>query len=185
MATISHKKNFIASLTTTDGILVTDHNQKAQLLWESFKNRMGISNFSGITYVLSSILTANNLDHLDADFSLEEINSIIRSLPNSHASGPDEFNGMFLKKCWGIVKEDFLRLFRNFSTFNLDLRSINFSNIALIPKKTNPESVDFRPISLLNYSLKCIIKVLSTRLQSVIVGLVHSNQYGFIRGRSI
>jgi hypothetical protein len=66
------------------------------------------------------------------------------------------------------------------------LRSINSSIIALIPKKNNPETVDdYRPISLLNYSLKCITKLLSTRLQLVILQLVHKNQYGFIKGRTI
>lgn len=58
--------------------------------------------------------------------------------------------------------------------------------MVLIPKKDNPETVDdFRPISLLNYTLKCITKLLSTRLQSVILQLVHENQYGFIKGRTI
>jgi hypothetical protein len=37
----------------------------------------------------------------------------------------------------------------------------------------------------LNYSLKCITKLLSTRLQLVMTKLVHPNQYGFIRGRTI
>jgi len=44
---------------------------------------------------------------------------------------------------------------------------------------------DYRPISLLNYSLKAITKILSTRLQNVILQLVHANQYGFIKGRTI
>ena len=57
------------------------------------------------------------------------------------------------KKCWHIVKDDFIKLFRDFSCHNIDLRSINSSIIALIPKKDNPETVnDYRPISLLNYS---------------------------------
>jgi retron-type reverse transcriptase len=66
------------------------------------------------------------------------------------------------------------------------LRSINSSIIALIPKKDNPSIVDdFRPISLLNYSLKCITKLLSNGLQYEILWLVHQNQYGFIKGRTI
>ena len=35
------------------------------------------------------------------------------------------------------------------------------------------------------YSLRCITKLLSNRLQSVIKDLVHVNQYGFIKGRNI
>lgn len=111
---------------------------------------------------------------------------VIKSLPNNHALGPDGFNGLFIKKCQNIVKNDFNRLMHDFCNLNTDLTSINSSVIALIPKKDNPEKVDdFRPISLLNYSLKCIIKILSTRLQRVILDLVHQNQYGFIKGKTI
>lgn len=60
------------------------------------------------------------------------------------------------------------------------------SSITLVPKVDNPETInDFRPISLLNISLKIITKILADRLQSVILKLVHKNQYGFIRSRSI
>jgi len=63
---------------------------------------------------------------------------------------------------------------KDFCTNNVDISSINSSGIALIPKKDNLEKVDdFRPISLLNYSLKCITKLLSIRLQKVILELVH------------
>jgi hypothetical protein len=44
---------------------------------------------------------------------------------------------------------------------------------------------DFMPISLLNYSLKFLTKLLSNRLQAVIPKVVHANQYGFIKGRTI
>jgi hypothetical protein len=44
---------------------------------------------------------------------------------------------------------------------------------------------DFRPISLLNNSMKIITKLLANRLQIVMTSLVHKNQYGFIRGRTI
>lgn len=129
-----------------------------------------------MTYDLSFLITQHDLDHLDLDFSQEEIDLVIKCLPNSHAPGPDGFNGLFIKKNLNIIKDDFIRLFKDFCNFNTYLRSINSSIIALVPKKNTPESVDdFRPISLLNYSLKCITKLLSTRLQSVILQLVHQN----------
>jgi hypothetical protein len=68
----------------------------------------------------------------------------------------------------------------------LNLESINGSLITLIPKKDNPRTVnDFRLISLLNYSLKFLTKLLANRLQAVILNVVHANQYGFIHGRTI
>jgi retron-type reverse transcriptase len=40
-------------------------------------------------------------------------------------------------------------------------------------------------ISLLNSSLKLLTKILANRLQQVIQLVIHSNQYGFIKGRTI
>jgi hypothetical protein len=61
------------------------------------------------------------------------------------------------------------------------LQSINGSYITLIPKIDNPVTVsDYRPISLLNSSIKLITKILANRLQAVIFQLIHQNQYGFI-----
>jgi hypothetical protein len=44
---------------------------------------------------------------------------------------------------------------------------------------------DYRPISLLNSSVKLLTKILANRLQKVITKLIHANQYGFIKDRSI
>ena len=123
MATIAHKRNFIFSLTKHDGTVVTEHEQKANLLWESYKQRLGICEFSNIHYDLSTLLTEHNLDHLDTEFSQTEIEAIIKSLPNSHAPRPDGFNGLFIKKSWDIIKGDFLRFFRDFYHQNTDLKS--------------------------------------------------------------
>jgi hypothetical protein len=48
-----------------------------------------------------------DLDGLDADFNNKEIEVVIKSITNSHAPGLDDFNGLFIKKCWNIVKDDF------------------------------------------------------------------------------
>jgi len=58
--------------------------------------------------------------------------------------------------------------------------------IALIPKVDGPTKVnEFRPISLLNISMKIITKLLAKRLQRLIQQIIHKNQYGFIQSRTI
>jgi hypothetical protein len=66
------------------------------------------------------------------------------------------------------------------------LESLNYGYITLIPKTNSLESVnDYRPITLLNCCLKLITNLLADRLQRVILRLVHKNQYGFLKRRSI
>jgi retron-type reverse transcriptase len=66
------------------------------------------------------------------------------------------------------------------------LQTINNSMITLVPKVSNPRNVgDFRPISLLNSVLILITKLLTNILQLIILKLIHRNQFGFIRTRTI
>jgi retron-type reverse transcriptase len=68
----------------------------------------------------------------------------------------------------------------------MNIQSINGSHIVLIPKKDSPRTVnDYMLISLLNSSLKLLTKIIAYRLQKVILSVVHTNQYGFIKGRTI
>jgi hypothetical protein len=68
----------------------------------------------------------------------------------------------------------------------VDLHVINNSFITLVPKVNSPASVkDFRPITLINCVIKIITKLLRDRLQFAIIPLVHKNQYGFIKTRTI
>lgn len=119
-------------------------------------------------------------------FTQEEIDLVIKRMPNDKAPGPDGFNGLFLKKCWQFVREDFYQLCNDFHAERVNMESINTSYITLVPKKESPEIVnDFHPISLMNISLKVLTKILADRLQLFILRAVHQNQYGFIRSRTI
>jgi len=57
---------------------------------------------------LSSLLECQNLDDIDDEFSPDEIPLVIKNLPNNNALGPDGFNGYFIKKCWGLLRNSFL-----------------------------------------------------------------------------
>jgi hypothetical protein len=67
------------------------------------------------------------------------------------------------------------------------MQSIDGSHILLVPKIGNPTKVgDYRPISLLNSSIKLLTKILANKLHKVITKLIQKkNQHGFIMDRSI
>jgi len=187
MATISYRRNTISQLMNEQGVWIKDHDSKAGLLWSSFRNRMGTTSSPTMLFDLANLVTQiNDLDMLAAPILKDEIDSVVKRMPIDKAPGPDGFNGFFLKKCWQFIKGDFYSLCSDFYSGNANLGCINTSYITLVPKKDSPETVsDFRPISLMNITLKVITKILADRLQTVILKIVHWNQYGFIRSCTI
>jgi hypothetical protein len=115
-------------------------------------------------------------------FIKEEIDVVIKHMPANKALSPDGFNGLFLKKCWHIIKEDIYNLCQDFYNGIVDIQPLNNALITLVLKiNTSTSGNDFRPISLIN----CVTKILGSKLQQVIIPLVHLNQYGFIKSKSI
>jgi hypothetical protein len=136
---------------------------------------------------LDTLLTLiDDLDSLVLPFSNEEIDEVVKNLKRDKSPRPDGFNTDFMKKCWNVIKSNFYDLCSGFYDHDICLQSINGSCITLIQKIDKSSRVgDFRPISLLNNSIKLLTKLLANRLQKVILRSVHQNKYGFIKGRSI
>jgi hypothetical protein len=132
------------------------------------------------------MIIPQDLSNVEIPFSNEEIDNIIKHMPNDKAPGPDGFNGLFMKKFWNLMKHQFYNMCNKFYEGNLDLSSINTAYITLIPKVSCPvHPSDFRPISLVTMALKVMTKLIANRVQEVIISLIHSNQYGFIKSRTI
>jgi hypothetical protein len=55
-ASIKHRRNTITTLRAENGQKLSTHEDKANLLWTSFKNRMGTSEFFHVYLNLSSLL---------------------------------------------------------------------------------------------------------------------------------
>jgi endonuclease/exonuclease/phosphatase family metal-dependent hydrolase len=186
MATIRYRKNSISSLKRDDDSIATEHHEKAGILWNSFRDRLGVSVPISETFDFSQYFSPKDLSILPAPFSHEEIDKVVAQMPSDKSPGPDGFSGLFLKVCWPVIKYDFYRLCEEFWEGSLNLQSINDSLITLIPKVASREGAnDFRPISLLNICLKLITKILANRLQLKVLELVHVNQYGFLKTRNI
>jgi len=145
---------------------------------------LGVSLNDEILFDLEDLITpVDELEGLVLPFITEEIDSVILSMPNDKAPSPNGFNSLFFKKSWHIIGEDIYSLCRDFFNHCADLKSISSSLITLIPKKNNPEIInDFRPISLLNTSVKILTKLLANRLQKVILRIIHENQFANLSG---
>jgi hypothetical protein len=175
------------SLKGRDGIEKFTHEENTEIIWEAFKDRVGSCEFTEMHFNLTELLQPlTDLDDLHNPFSHEEIDNIVMNLPSGKSHSPDDFNTDFMKKCWKTIAPDFYELCDGFYGESICMESINGSYIVLIPKVDNPYHVnDYRPISLLNSSIKLLTKVLANMLQAVILRFVHQNQYGFIKNRSI
>jgi hypothetical protein len=90
------------SLKNVEGAIVTSHEEKTNILWSSFKDRLGTSEFTHMYFNLNELLQReNDLSVLVSSFTHEEINGIVMNLPSRKSPWPDGFNTDFMKKCWG------------------------------------------------------------------------------------
>jgi hypothetical protein len=114
-ATVMHNRGAIRSLKDSIGHEHFKHEHKALILWESFKERLGTSNFSHMYFDLHDILIpVDNLDELVEPFRKEEIDVIITELKTDKSLGPDGFNTNIMKKSWPIICNDFYDLYSEY-----------------------------------------------------------------------
>lgn len=180
------RQNYISFLKATDNFIVYDHDQKAAILWSSFRDRIGMTENTEQYFDINHLAKECNLDDLEKSFTKEEIDEVIKHMPNDKPLGLDGFNVHFMKKCWSIIEDKFYKFINDFLAEQIDLAPINSAFIALIPKKDNPENPnDFRPISMVSMPIKILTKLLANRAQQIIIPLVSKNQYGFIKTRNI
>jgi hypothetical protein len=84
------------------------------------------------------------------------------------APGPDDLPFSFNQNYWDLVKEDVFSIVQAFYNQTLNLTKFNHASIILILKSIESNTIEqYRPISLINCSVKIIIKILTNRLARI------------------
>lgn len=65
-ATERFRRNVITQIITANGREVTDHEEKAALFWQEFKQRLGVSIRPKMLFNLQTLMDAHELDELVA-----------------------------------------------------------------------------------------------------------------------
>ncbi|KAL8108560.1 hypothetical protein AgCh_024870 [Apium graveolens] len=121
-----------------------------------------------------------------AEVDEKEVKAALFNMHPEKSPGPDGMSPGFYQKCWPIVKDDVVKLVKQFFITGAVNDQLKSTNIALIPKKQNPVVMtDLRPISLCNVIYKVISKVLANRLKQVLDNVISDTQSAFIPGRLI
>jgi hypothetical protein len=154
-----------------------------------FHNLFTSSNPDSIDEVVQSVdavVMQDMNDSLMQPFSSKEISRALFQISSSKGPGLDGMIALFFQKYWHIVGVDVTLAILDFLNSGRMLGSINFTNIALIPKVKNLECMaKFRLISLCNVLYKIVSKVLVNRMKPILLRVISDSQSAFVLGRLI
>lgn len=185
-----HRKKHIHSLNQDEGMIEGQEQLKAYIT-KYYKGLFGppeddiISMDESRTDDITQVSNEENT-FLKAPFTEEEIKKAVFQMEHNKAPGLDGYPAEFYQHFWDVIKTDLLDLFGCLHAGQLELFRLNFGEIVLLPKILEAERIQqYRPICLLNVSLKIFTKVATIRLNSVADHVVKPTQTAFMQGRNI
>lgn len=122
------------------------------------------------------MLTEDQVQSLNSPITTVELSLAVHSLAPWKAPGPDGFSLWFFQHYWDLVKLDFFAYMSSIFRGQASIAQCNTSLITLIPKcKMQKAPSDWRPISLCNTAYKILSKLLTLRVQSLLLDLLEAN----------
>jgi mannosylglycoprotein endo-beta-mannosidase len=165
-----HRKTRIFQLEQEEGIICGEAELK-KYITKYYKTLFGPSERSMVSMDESSINDIPQVSLLENEMLTEmftgaEVKEAIFQMEHNKAPGPDGFPLEFYQVFWFLIKDDLMTLFQEFHIGTLPIHSLNFGNIILLPKTNDPSKIQqYRPICLLNVSLRFLLRFLQIELQ--------------------
>lgn len=183
------QRNKVTKIKNGQGDWLENKGEIVRCFRDYFDNLFDASGNRDFSFVLSHIdrvITDVNNEFLCSPITDIEIKNAVFQLGGSKAPGPDGFSGLFYQYRWQVVGNQLCDLVKDFFHNGFSFESLNITNLVLIPKMENPESVgNFKPISLWNISYKVMSKVVTNRLKDIMPRIISENQRAFFSGRLI
>ena len=114
-----------------------------------------------------------------------EIKKILWSMKLNKVPGNEGLTVEFYKFFWDSIGSLVSQIVKDAATEGFS-KTIHRGLISLMekPGKDQSKIQNWRPISLLNIDYKILSKILANRLNEILPDIIHSDQSGFMRGRS-
>ena len=125
---------------------------------------------------------------LDAKFGDAEIDGAIKDLAANKSHGVDGFSGELYQRLWGFPwsRVAFGEVMNGTYKAGYTPSSWGKMVVVVIYKKGDPENVkNYRPIAVTGINYKLQSRMLATRLQRPLGGMISEEQVGFMEGRLI
>ncbi|XP_062085625.1 uncharacterized protein LOC133791722 [Humulus lupulus] len=188
---VRRQQNTIYSIRDQNGNWVDNQEGVIKAFLEFYDSLLG-TKIEGRTRVHKIIVQEGTLisqsqaNWLVRDYTGEEVEAALKSIPNDKAPGPDGYNSTFFKDTWEITGKEVKEAILSFLNTGKLLKEINATTVTLVPKSICPESVsDYRHIACCNVIYKIATKMICNRLRDILPDIISENQSGFVKGRKI
>ncbi|XP_062089159.1 uncharacterized protein LOC133795722 [Humulus lupulus] len=182
------RRNQVVALKDDDGVLRDWDSGLDRVMVDYFKQLFSTSTTDWC--VVTECISATVSDEVNLDLvrpiESDEVRKALFQMHPDKSPGPDGFSPGFYQKFWDIVGVDIISMVQDFFTTGMFPDHLSETNIVLIPKKSNPESMgDLRPIALCNVVYKVVSKVMANRMKDVLNVVISETQSAFVPGRLI
>lgn len=183
------KRNKLKGLEDSNGVIHKNQEGMKQVVTDYFTNLFVMSRPKiTIDHVdfINERVTSDMVAQLSRPYTRLEVEAALSDMHPCKSPGLDGLLALFYKKYWDLVGDDICDVVLNFLNDGYMHDDINYTYVALIPKKKDPSKMtDLRPISLCKVSYKLISKVLANRLKVFLPSIIEENQSAFVPGRLI